>query len=434
MDARVVVPQQDRGGKLKNEAAQQRNRRVLGDIGNVEAVQVVEGKPHAHISRPITRRYHAQLLAKAKAASENNENLVAQGFEDKVAVNKKFPAKAQKKAVGKRIPEDVVVISDDNEVENAKTTNPRERSSRREVKTLTSILTARSKAASELSIKPKGLIVDVDAADVDDELAVVEYLDDLYKFYKLTEDESRVHDYMGSQKDVNSKMRSILIDWLMDVHKRFELMPETIYLTVNIIDRYLSMKNISRKELQLVGISSMIIACKYEEVWVPQVNDFICLSDYAYTGNQILVMEKEILQKLEWYLTVPTPYVFLVRYIKASVSPDQEMENLVFFLAELGIMQYPTVILYSPSMLAAAAVYAARCTLNKIPFWSETLKHHTGYSEEQLRDCSKLLVQFHLNAAGSNLQAVYRKFSRPDRGAVAYLTPAKNLLAQCSSN
>lgn len=85
------------------------------------------------------------------------------------------------------------------------------------------------------------------------------------------QDESRVHDYMGSQKDVNSKMRSILIDWLMDVHKRFELMPETIYLTVNIIDRYLSMKNISRKELQLVGISSMIIACKYEEVWVPQV-------------------------------------------------------------------------------------------------------------------------------------------------------------------
>lgn len=58
-----------------------------------------------------------------------------------------------------------------------------------------------------------------------------------------------------------------------------------------------------------------------------QVNDFICLSDYAYTGNQILVMEKEILQKLEWYLTVPTPYVFLVRYIKASVSlsPDQEV-------------------------------------------------------------------------------------------------------------
>lgn len=85
------------------------------------------------------------------------------------------------------------------------------------------------------------------------------------------QDDSRVHDYMDSQKDINSMMRSILIDWLVDVHRKFELMPESIYLTVNIVDRYLSMKNVSRKELQLVGISSMIIACKYEEVWVPQV-------------------------------------------------------------------------------------------------------------------------------------------------------------------
>lgn len=61
-----------------------------------------------------------------------------------------------------------------------------------------------------------------------------------------------------------------------------------------------------------------------------------------------------------------------------------QMENLVFFLAELGLMQYPTVVLYCPSMLAAAAVYAARCTLDKSPLWSETLKHHTGYSEDQL--------------------------------------------------
>jgi hypothetical protein len=61
-----------------------------------------------------------------------------------------------------------------------------------------------------------------------------------------------------------------------------------------------------------------------------------------------------------------------------------QMENMVFFLAELGLMHYPTVILYCPSMIAAAAVYAAQCTLDKSPFWSETLKHHTGYSEEQL--------------------------------------------------
>ncbi|PQM33282.1 G2/mitotic-specific cyclin S13-7 [Prunus yedoensis var. nudiflora] len=440
----VVLPQQPRGNdKVKNEA-QRRNRRVLGDIGNnLEAAHLVEGKPPVQISRPMTRSFHAQLLAKAQAKAEkNNGNPVLPVLEDRAAAlnRKRGPAKkaavAPKKAIEKPISETLVVISSDEEEEKEKPVNrckSVEGPSRKEVKTLTSILTARSKAmACGVDIKPKEKIVDFDSADVSDELAVVEYIDDLYQFYKLTEDDSRVHDYMESQPDINPKMRSILIDWLVEVHRKFELMPETFYLTVNIIDRYLSMKIVSRRELQLVGISSMVIASKYEEIWAPQVIDFVCLSDYAYTGDQILLMEKAILGKLEWYLTVPTPYVFLSRYIKASVSPGEEVKNMVFFLAELGIMHYPTTIRYSPSLIAAAAVYAARCTLNKAPFWTETLKHHTGYSEEQLRDCAKLLVGFHLNAAESNLQAVYRKFSKPEHVAVARIPPAKSFLSSSS--
>ena len=83
--------------------------------------------------------------------------------------------------------------------------------------------------------------------------------------------DSRVGDYLDKQPDINSKMRSILLDWLIEVHRKFELMPETFYLTVNIIDRFLSRKMVTRRELQLVGISSMVIASKYEEVWAPQV-------------------------------------------------------------------------------------------------------------------------------------------------------------------
>ncbi|CAL5345112.1 unnamed protein product [Camellia sinensis] len=111
---------------------------------------------------------------------------------------------------------------------------------------------------------------DIDAADVDNELAVVKYVEDIYKFYKLTEGESQVHNYMDSQPEINSKMRSILIDWLTEVHRKFELMLETLYLTVNIVDRYLSVNVVPRRELQLVGISSMLIACKYKEIWAPE--------------------------------------------------------------------------------------------------------------------------------------------------------------------
>ena len=112
------------------------------------------------------------------------------------------------------------------------------------------------------------------------------------------------HDYMDSQVEINAKMRAILADWLIEVHNKFELMPESLYLTFHIIDRYLSMKRVPRRELQLIGVSAMLIACKYEEIWAPEVNDFICISDRAYSREQVLAMEKEILNVLEWSLTV----------------------------------------------------------------------------------------------------------------------------------
>lgn len=130
---------------------------------------------------------------------------------------------------------------------------------------------------------------------------------------------------MDAQPEINAKMRSILVDWLTEVHRKFELMPETLYLTVHIVDRFLSKETIQRKELQLVGISAMLIACKYEEIWAPEVNDFVRISDSAYLREQVLAAEKAILRKLEWHLTVPTPYVFLLRYIKASVASDKEV-------------------------------------------------------------------------------------------------------------
>ncbi|CAA0841365.1 Cyclin-B1-3 [Striga hermonthica] len=166
----------------------------------------------------------------------------------------------------------------------------------------------------------------------------------------------------------------------------------------------------------------MLIASKYEEIWAPEVNELVSISD-TYTDKQILVMEKQILGKLEWSLTVPTPYVFLVRFIMAFLT-DSNVENMVYFLAELGMMNYTT-LTYCPSMIVATAVYAARCTLNKAPFWNKTLKLHTGFSEKQLMDCAKLLVSFHAAAGDHKLIGICKKYSSYDRGSVALLPPAQ---------
>ncbi|URE18897.1 Cyclin, C-terminal domain [Musa troglodytarum] len=438
----TVVPQQQRGGHVPagkqkaGAAADGKNRRALGDIGNLVHAQVVEGKLEPQINRPITRSFGAQLLANAQAVAAVNKKPVAIKANAAVARGGTKPAKkvAVKGKEKKPEEEKVVVISPDKNQEVPKqaadTSRSRTKSTRKKVTTLTSVLTARSKVACGLTDKPKELVDDIDAADTEDELAVVDYVEDIYKFYKSAEHHCRPHDYMDSQVEINAKMRAILADWLIEVHHKFELSPETLYLTFCIIDRYLSMETVLRRELQLVGVSAMLIASKYEEIWAPEVNDFICISDRAYTREQILGMEKAILYKLEWNLTVPTPYVFLVRFLKAAAAAcDQEMERMVFFFAELAMMHY-SMIMFCPSMVAAAAVHAARCTLKKSPLWTATLKHHTGFSEQQLLDCTQMLVNSHAAAPEGKLKVVYKKYSSEQFGAVALQPSAAKLVEE----
>ncbi|KAJ0483243.1 putative cyclin domain-containing protein [Helianthus annuus] len=367
----VPVPPPKRDVKQNNDGQiERRNRRALVDIGNLAPTVVEIGKPNP-ISRPVTRSLKPQ------------------------------------------------------------DETPRRRS-KKPSKSLTTVLTARSKVACGITTRPKDPVVNIDEADINNELAEVEYVEDIYTFYKLSETEGGLQDYMNSnsQPDLNAKMRAILIDWLIEVHRKFELMPESLYLTINVVDRYLSVRKVPRRELQLVGISALLIACKYEEIWPPEVTDLIAISDNAFPREQILTMEKAILGHLGWFLTVPTPYVFLVRYTKASVPFDTEMENMVFFLTELGLIHYSVVITNSPSKLAASAVYAARCTLKKTPAWTETLKHHTGYYEDELRECAKTLVTFHDCASETKLKAVYRKYVNPEKGAVALFPPARDVMAE----
>ncbi|CAH8356741.1 unnamed protein product [Eruca vesicaria subsp. sativa] len=408
MATRRVIPQQVRG----DDVAEAKNRRALGDIGNIASLPGIEpGK----INRPLTRNFRAQLLENANKKQINV---------DKAEVVTKKPVReVQKKARGVVVkptkPVEVIVISPDtNEVSKARDDKKHDASKKKV--TYTSVLNARSKAASKT--------LDIDSVDKDNDLAAVEYVEDMYSFYKEVENESKPQMYMQTQPEINEKMRSILVDWLVDVHAKFDLSPETLYLTINIIDRFLSMKVIPRRELQLLGVSALLIASKYEEIWPPQVNDLVYVTDNSYQSKQILVMEKTILGNLEWYLTVPTQYVFLARFIKAAV-PDPEMENMVHFLAELGLMHYDT-LKFCPSLLAASAVYTARCFLSKTPVWTETLEFHTGYSEHELRECSKLLVYIHSRVGESKLRAVFKKYSKAERCAVA--SAKKSSASSCS--
>ncbi|XP_047064397.1 cyclin-B1-5-like [Lolium rigidum] len=413
----------------KQKAAAGRTRQPLGDIGNlVHAPHVLDGKTKLPvpegINRRVTRSFGSQLLKNNCAVTNKNATAPAPAPPAalKPAVARKVlkPAPRPEQAAAKAIN----TGSDENRKPSEGATAGLVLPRKKLVDTLSLVLSHRSKEACGLNRKPKDVVEDIDRLDGDNELAVVDYIDDIYSYYKTAQHENLPVQYIDSQPEINPKMRAILVDWLAEVAHKFELMPESFYLTIYIVDRFLSMKAVPRRELQLVGVAAMLIACKYEEMWAPEVTDFIHISDNSYSRQQILGMEKNILNKMSWNLTVPTMYVFLVRFAKAAgTGSDKELEHMVFFFAELALMEYGMVSL-CPSLVAASAVYAARCTLNKSPIWTETLKHHTGFNELQLMEHAKALVASHAAAPQSKLKAVYKKYSGSQFARVALHPPA----------
>ena len=229
---------------------------------------------------------------------------------------------------------------------------------------------------------------------------------------------------MTKQEDINEKMRAILIDWLVEGHLKFKLMPETLYLTVNLIDRYLEKEKIKRSQLQLVGVTAMFIASKYEEIYAPECRDFVYISDKAYTREQILKCEGDMLSKLNFQLTTPNALVFLKRFAKVAgvlATPRTKTELLANYFVELTLQDYK-MLKYLPSEIAAAATYLALKTMGQQP-WNQDLAKH-AHPEDKILPCVRDMNTLHKNAAANNLQAVRKKYAQEKHGSVSGIPPA----------
>ena len=174
----------------------------------------------------------------------------------------------------------------------------------------------------------------------------------------------------------------------------------------------------TRKNLQLVGVTAMLLASKYEEIWAPEVRDFVYISDKAYTREQILGMEKQMLNTLGFHLTVPTPYQFMSRFFKAA-NADKQFQLLASFVVESSLPDY-SMLKYPGSLLAASAVYVAMKTLGKGE-WNDVMEAHTRYTEEDIRPCANAMARLQRKSATASLSAVHKKYSNPKFMEVARL-------------
>lgn len=249
---------------------------------------------------------------------------------------------------------------------------------------------------------------------------VSEYAKDIYTLLYMGEERSLPrHDYMEGQRDINGKMRAILVDWLVEVHLKYRLQPETLFLTVNLIDRYLSRATVERRRLQLVGVVAMFIAAKFEEIHPPEVGDFVYISDNAYTKEEVLQMECSMLTVLAFNICCPTVAHFLERLVRANEC-DEVHRRTAQYASELALLDI-RLVRFPPSHIAAAALLLSNELLGRSPPWPAAMALYARKEEHELRECANEMLNLLRQAPYSPYHAVRKKFSSRQFHSVANL-------------
>lgn len=250
--------------------------------------------------------------------------------------------------------------------------------------------------------------LDENDEDTYDASMVAEYSPEIFNYMRSLEEKYRPDPYYmdNLQDELRWGMRAVLIDWVVQVHGKFNLLPETLFLTVNYIDRFLSKRKVSLTRFQLVGAVAFFIAAKYEEINCPTVQEVAFMADNAYSIDEFLKAERFMIDVLEFDMGWPGPMSFLRRTSKAD-DYDYETRTLAKYFLEITIMD-ARFVASPPSWLAAGAQYLSRVLLNRGE-WTEAHVFYSGYTERQLRPLAEQLLE-NCRYAEKNHKAIFEKY------------------------
>ena len=232
--------------------------------------------------------------------------------------------------------------------------------------------------------------------------------------------------YLTRQTEINEKMRSILVDWLIDVHFKFGFTDETLFMTISIIDRYLSISQISRTNFQLLGITALMIACKHEEIDLPKIDDFIYITDNAYVKSEVVKMEEDVLSKLKFEFLYPSPIKFF-EYLSFHFNFEKKHHMMGKYLMESFLLDVKNA-KYKPSIISCACTYIVM-KFFKMKNYQESYhkkfynldESREKYSEHNIKECAKDICLFVDNINKTNYQACVKKYSKPEQEKVAII-------------
>uniref|UniRef100_A0A287CUH2 G2/mitotic-specific cyclin-B2-like n=1 Tax=Ictidomys tridecemlineatus TaxID=43179 RepID=A0A287CUH2_ICTTR len=213
-------------------------------------------------------------------------------------------------------------------------------------------------------------IEDIDNEDWENPQFCSDYVKDIYQYLRQLEVLQSINPHFLDGRDINGRMSAIPMHWLVQVHPKFRLLQETLYMCIAVMDRFLQVQPVSHKKLQLVEISTLLLPSKYEEMFSPNIEDFVYITDDAYTSSQIREMETLILKELKFELTSKAGEV------------DVERHTLAKYLMELTLIDYDMVH-YHPSKVAAAASCLSQKVLGQGK-WNLNQQYYTGYTGNEV--------------------------------------------------
>lgn len=364
-----------------------RRRAALGDVSNVnktEGAEVKEGKKPVTVKAGLSSKATTQAGAIQKVTRTNSTR--AGPLKPRNDNIKKSPKKRTKTIKEESLDEPPLKRHHTH----GKTVTQTEESVKDEV-----VITKEAEGTvkvNDVQTDVKQDWDDLDVEDLEDPLMVAEYVVEIFDHLQQLELSTLPnHEYINHQPDLEWKMRGILVDWLIEVHTRFRLLPETLFLAVNIIDRFLSEEQVALDRLQLVGFTAMFIASKYEEVLSPHVANFSHVADETFSDKEILDAERHILQTLNYNMSYPNPMNFLRRISKAD-NYDIQTRTLGKYLMEISLLDH-RFMCYPQSQIGAAAMYLARLILER-GAWDATLAHYAGYTEEEIDPVFRLMIDY----------------------------------------
>ena len=373
-----------------------RKRSALGDVSNVTKGDIVEGKKA--VGKGLVSKASQPTGIQKNTLSRTNSSRSVLGAKDTNKKSSEVKRTGSGVLAGKRKTSSTSTLSIKEETP-ADDDQPSRKKIHLEVEQHITVEDSKENSFEPDVIEKDSVktefaegVEDLDREDLDDPLMVAEYVVEIFEYLKKLEVTTKPNaDYMEHQEDLEWKMRGILVDWLIEVHTRFHLLPETLFLAVNIIDRFLSTKVVQLDRLQLVGVTAMFIASKYEEVLSPHVANFRHVADDGFTEAEILSAERYVLTALNYDLSYPNPMNFLRRISKAD-NYDIQTRTLGKYLMEISLLDH-RFMHYLPSHIAAASMFLARSILERGE-WDATLTHYAGYTEEEIEPVFKLMVDY----------------------------------------